>query len=111
MRTLAGLLLAPAAFAGGFQAIYSLTPWACYHRQWSALLHVIPALTLIGTGLGFWLAMTNWRAAGAGWPSKGATVQTRDRFLGVLGMIFSAYLSLIVLAQWFPVFLLNPCQR
>ena len=91
--------------------MYVLTPWACYHQQWSAVLHFVPALTLMGTGLGFWLALTDWRAAGAGWPDESNTAPTRDRFLGLLGMIFSGYLSLIAIAQWLPVFLLSPCQR
>jgi hypothetical protein len=111
MRALAGLLLAPAAFAAGFQTMYTMTPWACYHQQWSAVLHLIPVLTLAGTGSGFWLAMIAWRGAGAGWPDESNSAPMRDRFLGLLGMIFSAYLSLIAIAQWIPVLLLNPCQR
>jgi hypothetical protein len=109
MRALAGLLLAPVVFMAGFQTIYSMTPWACYHQQWSAVLHVIPVAMLIGTASGFWIALANWRAAGAAWPDDSAAFGAR--FLAVLGMMFSAYLFLLSLVQWFPVFLLNPCQR
>jgi hypothetical protein len=109
MKALAALLIAPAAFAAGFQAMYAMTPWACYHRQWSAILHVIPVLTLAGIASAFRLAMASWRAAGAGWPGESSSVHARDRFLGLAGMVFSAFLSLIALAQWLPVFLLSPC--
>jgi hypothetical protein len=111
MKGLGGLLLAPAVWLTGFQLIYSLTPVACHHPEWSFVLHVIPPLTLLGTASSFWMAWSNWRAAGAEWPDESATVTSRDRFMAVLGMLFSAYLSLLVITQWFPVFLLNPCQR
>jgi hypothetical protein len=50
-----------------------------------------------------------WNAAGGGWPGEGSTPDSRNRFIGLFGLMMSATMMLLILAQWFPTFVLDPC--
>lgn len=106
---LAGLVLGPVAVLGNMQAAYSLAPVVC--ERWpAATIHVIHAAMLglaIVAGL---IALRCWRTAGRDWPLDDDGPLPRSRFLGAVGVMFSALSALVVLSQWLATFMLNPCQ-
>jgi hypothetical protein len=105
-----GLLLGPVVALANQQLIYSVNMWACGHRMQPAM-HVVPFLCLvltIGAGL---TAYRDWKAVGGGVEDEEATVNTRTRFLAILGMAISIFSSLVVIAQWSTIFIFGACMR
>jgi hypothetical protein len=103
-----GNLLAPLAWVIAFELNYTLVPFACQSRQiW--LLHVIFLVALAAAAIGAMTARTAWVATGRQMPGEGETPESRDRFLGMFGMVFSASMMLLIVAQWIPVLFLDPC--
>jgi hypothetical protein len=105
----AAVLGGPLVWLAQFQLNYALVPRMC--AAGTALpLHlvfVVALLLVAGAGL---LAWRTWRTAGAGWPSsdEGGPVG-RSRLLGALGLMTSTLFSLVILAQWIPTFIVDPC--
>ncbi|HEV2765220.1 MAG TPA: hypothetical protein VGV38_19715 [Pyrinomonadaceae bacterium] len=106
----AGVLAAPLAMLVELQVNYALVPWACHtNRVWPVHLTALIALALtVGGGL---LSWRNFRRAGEKWEDDGAGVLPRSRLMASLGVLISALIALVVLAQWLAVFFYNPCQR
>jgi hypothetical protein len=106
----AGLFAGPAAWAMQLQVVYALVPWACKHHR-TYLLHVMTATFLLVSVAGGLLAWREWRRVGGGWPSgTEGDPDTRSRFMAVLGIFTSALFTLVILAQWVPAFVFDPCQ-
>ena len=104
-----GVLLAPLAVMGNIEAGYSLAPLVC--ESWPrSMAHLVTAMMLllaIASGL---LARRNWLRSGRDWPVDSGTPVERSRFLGAVGVLFSALCVLLILAQWLAVVMLRPCQ-
>jgi hypothetical protein len=84
--------------------------WAC-GRNLHATMHIVPVLSLIvvfGAAFGGYL---NWNAIGRGVEDEDATVRTRTRFLALLGITISDFSAIVILAQWFAIFMFDPCMR
>ncbi len=105
-----GLLLAPTVALINQELIYTADTWACGHGM-GGTIHIVPALCLIVTIGATISAYRNWRAVGGGLEEEAATVSARTRFLALLGILSSAFASLVILAQWAAVFVFNPCAR
>lgn len=106
----AGVLAGPLAMLTQLQANYALVLWACgAGREWA--LHLVALMALLVTAAGGLLSWRNWRRAGAGWEDGGAGVVPRSRFMAVVGLMMSVLISLVVIAQWIPIFVYGPCQR
>ena len=104
-----GVLLAALAVMGIIEAGYALAPLVCqdWPRSMSHLVTGLMLLLAVASGL---LANRNWSAGGRVWPVDSGTPLERSRFLGALGVLFSALCILLILAQWLAVVMLHPCQ-
>jgi len=110
-RLLAGVLAGPLAMLVQLQVNYALVNWACDAARWEWALHLVALLALLVTAGAGLLSWHNWRRAGGVWEDEGAGVIPRSRFLAAVGILISALLSLVIIAQWIPVFIHGPCQR
>lgn len=105
-----GVLLGPIIALANQQLIYTTNMWAC-GRGMQRTMHIVPLLCLIvsiGAGL---TAYRDWKAVGGGVEDEAATVDTRTRFLAILGMIISVFSSLVIIAQWSTIFVFDACMR
>jgi len=105
-----GVLAGPLATLTQLQVNYALVLWACgAGREWA--LHLVALLALLVTVAGGLLSWRNWRRAGAGWEDGGAGVVPRSRFMAAVGVLISAFIVLVVVAQWIPIFVYGRCER
>jgi hypothetical protein len=106
----AGLLLAPTAFLLNLEVAYAMVPTACASQN-RLLVHLVHAVCLIIAATGGFFALRSWRAYGETWPGgeEGGPI-ARSRFMAGLGLLLSTFIVLVILAQWIPSFVLDPCQ-
>ena len=104
-----GLLLAPAAFLLNLEVAYALVPAAC-SAQTRLLIHLVHAVCLVLAALGTLAAWRMWRVTGETWPGGAGGRLSRSRFMAGLGLLFSLFIVMVIVAQWIPSFVLNPCQ-
>lgn len=109
LRLWAGLLAGPVAWLVQLQAVYALAQQVCLGLgAWT--LHAATLACLLPALGGCGLAWSGWGAAGRHWPSDADEGKlARVRFLSVLGLLTGALFSLLILAQWIAVWLLDPC--
>jgi hypothetical protein len=104
-----GLLVAPAAFLLNLEVSYALVPTACSSRN-HLLTHVVHLVCLLLVVFGGLTAWRCWKATGETWPAGEGGPLARSRFMAGLGWLTSALFALVILAQWIPSFILDPCQ-
>jgi hypothetical protein len=104
-----GLLLAPVAFLVNLEVAYALVPTACASRH-ELPLHLVHFVCLLLTLFGLVTARRCWKATGATWPGEAGDPLSRSRFMAGMGLLGSALFVLVILAQWIPSFMLDPCQ-
>ena len=93
-----GIVVAGLAWIGSFEVNYVMVPFACQSRNiW--LLHTISVAALAVAA--FALLQANRARVAAG-------VETL-RFMGLFAVLFSSLMILLILAQWIPVFFVDPC--
>jgi hypothetical protein len=103
-----GLGLAPLATAVSFQTRYMMVPFACQAgSNWP--LHAVSLIAIALTGFGLLSAIRTWQKTGRGVPGEQEGPMNRNRFLGVLGMGFSATMLLMLVFQLIPALVLDPC--
>lgn len=108
-RLWTGLLAGPLAFAANLQVNYMLVDVACQTGP-RIVLHLSPALSALltlGAGVMAWQAWQDLERPAmpeAAWVPRG-------KFMAISGVLMSGMFLLVVLAQWIPVFVVNPCQR
>jgi hypothetical protein len=106
----AGVLAAPLAMLTQLQINYALVNPACgAGREWK--LHLVALLALLVTVGGGLLSWRNWQRAGAVWEDESAGVLPRSRFMAAIGVMISILITLVVIAQWIPIFIHGPCER
>jgi cytochrome c biogenesis factor len=105
----AGLLLAPTAFLLNLGLAYGLVPTACSHHN-RLLPHLVHAICFLIAATGGFFALRSWRACGETWPGDEGGTVGRSRFMAGLGLLLSLMFVLVILAQWIPSFVLDPCQ-
>jgi hypothetical protein len=105
-----GLVGAPLIFLVHLQAGYALVPLAC--RLQSGMLTHGPTVlaVLLAGGAGF-VSHRSWKRSGYEWPDSSASSLTRNRFLGALGVMVSAFVIIALIAQWLPIAFVNPCSQ
>ncbi|HEX8141009.1 MAG TPA: hypothetical protein VF553_00315 [Pyrinomonadaceae bacterium] len=106
----AGVLVAPLAFLSNLQVNYTLAQKLCPGGP-TSLLHLMTLLFLLIAALGAFVSWRNWGRAGREWPGEAEDKLTRNRFLATLGLMLSALSFLLIVAQWIPQFIFNPCMR
>ena len=107
----AGVLVAPVAFLFNLQVNYTLTQEICYAGWRKALLHIMTLFFLLLATSGGFIAWRNWGRAGRQWPDEAEDNAVRNRLLSAVGLLFSLLCFLIIVAQWIPQFIFDPCQR
>jgi hypothetical protein len=104
-----GLLLAPIAFLINLEVAYALVPTACSSRN-ELPVHLVHFACLLLTLYGLMTAWRSWKATGAIWPAGEGDPPARSRFMAGTGILVSAMFLLVIVAQWIPSFILDPCQ-
>jgi hypothetical protein len=104
-----GLLLAPVAFLLNLEVAYALVPTACEQRT-RILVHLVHAVCLVLALVGTMTAWRMWRFTGEIWPGQSGGRLSRSRFMAGVGLFLSLLFVLVILAQWIPSFVLDPCQ-
>jgi hypothetical protein len=105
-----GLLLAPAAWVLHQQSSYLLVYWACPNGQ-TFVFHIGTIVLLLLAGAGTYLGWTAWMHSGRGWADEGGSVVDRTRFMALSGFLLSGLFLLVIVAQWIPTFIVDPCVR
>jgi hypothetical protein len=104
-----GIMLAPLVWAICFQFNYAAVSAVCKGGgAWR--LHAIWLVAMGSSIGGGWTAYLLW-AANASQSTDEASVEQRNAFLGIFGMLLSGTMLLLITAQWIPVFLIDPCAR
>jgi hypothetical protein len=107
---LASVLIGPLAFLLNLQINYMLVDLVC-QVQGKAGMHLVAAMCLsltIGSGIVAWRA---WHQAGPDFPGDEYGTIGHARFFAFWGLLSSSLFFFVILAQWIPIFILNPCQR
>jgi hypothetical protein len=104
-----GLLLAPVAFLINLEVAYALVPTACSSRT-ELPVHLVHIACLLLTLYGLLTAWHAWKLTGAAWPGSQGDRLARSRFMAGTGILVSAMFVLVIVAQWIPSFVLDPCQ-
>jgi hypothetical protein len=110
LRLWAGVLVAPLAFLCNLQANYTLAQKLCPGGR-TAPLHFTTLLFLLLALLGGLIAWSNWARAGQKWPDESEERVVRNRLMAAVGVMLSLLSALIIIAQWIPQFIFNPCMR
>lgn len=105
-----GVLLGPVIALTNQELIYAADTWTCGHG-YRGTMHLIPLLCLAITIGAAITAYRDWRASGGGVKEDDATVDSRTRFLAIMGIGISIFSSLVIIAQWAAVIVFNPCMR
>jgi ABC-type multidrug transport system fused ATPase/permease subunit len=105
-----GVLTGPIAALTQLEANYALVLWACQRaHEWP--LHLVSLIALVVTIAAGMFAIRNWQWAGRQIEDDGAGAISRGHFMAVVGTLISALTSLVIIAQWLPVFAYGPCER
>jgi hypothetical protein len=104
-----GLLLAPVAFLINLEVAYALVPTACSSGN-ELPVHLVHLACLLLTLCGLVTAWRSWKLTGATWPGEQGDPLARSRFMAGVGLLVSAMFVLVIVAQWIPSFILDPCQ-
>jgi hypothetical protein len=105
----AAVLAGPIAWFLQQQVGYGMATFAC-GRGGEVGLHVVTGVALLITAVGAIIAWRSWGRLGREWTAHGGWTVARSRFLALGGFLFSVYFSLVIVAQWVPIFFLPPCQ-
>lgn len=103
-----GLLLAPIAFLVNLEVAYALVPAACSSRN-ELPIHLVHLACLLLTLYALLSAWHSWKAAGTTSPAEEGGL-ARSRFMAGTGLLVSAMFMLVIVAQWIPSLVLDPCQ-
>ena len=105
------LIGVPLIYLLSFLTVYNLVPARCQGHSGTMLIaHLVHLVTLILVVLAGVLAWHEWRRLGAERAREEGGALGTDRFMAELGILTSAMFTIVVIAQWFPTFVLNPCQ-
>jgi hypothetical protein len=105
-----GLVAPPAAWLLNLEFGYSLAHAAC-HGSGMLPVHAATVAALGLCAIGAAAAFITWRRSGSDWPRDVAGALDRSRLLSTLGLGGALIFALIIVAQWIPTFMLEPCWR
>ena len=102
-------IIPPALILADLQLGYMLVPYAC--RTGDSLpghaVHLVMLLACLAFAAVGW---QSWERAGRRLPTDDGSQLGRSRFMAVLGILISVSSALVIAAQWWPSFVLHPCQ-
>jgi hypothetical protein len=104
------LMIVPAVItAAQHEAMFVIVRQACAAQR-NLMLYGVNIVALLLIALVALVAYLTWRDVGAEWPSEGADVATRTRFIAVVGLLGSVIFFLVTLAQGIATVYYDPCQ-
>lgn len=99
----------PIAWFAQLVIVYALTPLACSLKN-PLLLHLVSFACLFVAALGAGLALAEWTAVGRGSATDMPDPSvSRPRFQALVGILSGGFFSLVVVAEWLAITVLNPC--
>lgn len=102
------VLAPPVAWLLNLEFGFSLVHAGC-HGSGMAPVHIASVAALLLAGLGGAAALVTWRRSGSDWPDDGVGAVQRSRMMATLGLGTAAFFLVVILTQWIPAFILNPC--
>ena len=103
------LLLAPMLALTALSINYALVTPACEQQANVVWLHVVFAASLLLSVLFTVLAGRNWQRSKA--HQTESRTRDRKRFVALVAVLVGALSSLVLVAQWLPLWLLSPCYN
>ena len=104
-----GVLAGPIAWLLNLEFGFSLVHAAC-HGSGMAPVHLASIAALVVAALGGAAALITWRRSGSDWPDDSVGVIQRSRMMATLGLGTGAFFLVMILTQWIPAFIFNPCS-
>ena len=103
------LLAGPIVFLINLQANFTAVPWVCATGNYWLLhaIHTVALILVISAGI---VAHGVWQRSGGGVSSEAADIESRDHFIGLLGVMSATFSVALIVAQWYPEFVLGACQ-
>ena len=105
-----GVLAGPVLALVNQESIYAVNMWSCGHGM-QAPMHIAPAICLALSIAVAIMAYRDWTAVGRGVEDEHGTIETRTRFLSLLGITISVFSALVIVAQWLAIAVFDPCMR
>lgn len=108
-----GVVGGPLALLAALQVKYAIAQlWACESGTAALLVHLTALLAfLLAAGSGV-AAASQWRPAARGAdPGDDGGPTGRTRTLAVVGVALSALSALVIVSQWLPQLVLDPCRQ
>ena len=105
-----GILGGPAAWLGALQLGYILAPWACHTGNLLPLYLYGVTFLLCGISAGR-IACRNLLAFIERQDAESDSALEREHFMALLGVLMSAFFSLVILMQVAAVFIVGPCPE
>ena len=104
----AGVLVGPTAMLMQLEINYAFVLWACKTRHiWP--LHLVSLVALLATIVAGFLSYRIWHRLATDEDSAGPL--PRSRFMAAVGILMSLLMCGVIVAQWLPVFIHDPCER
>lgn len=92
------------------QTMYAFVDWACAARA-RVLVHIPVLATLAVIGFATALSWREWKDTAQIQHETGDGAMRSRRFFALVGLASSAVGTALVIAQWIPAFLFDPCQH
>lgn len=108
---LASILAGPLLLLAQQEINFVLVRWVCAAGNGKIALHLVSLLCLVGTLGAGWLAWQAWSELKTETFGPDEVTLPRARFMATVGLMSSALFTLAILAQAFPVFVLDPCKQ
>jgi hypothetical protein len=105
-----GVLAPPIAWLLNLEFGYSLAHAAC-HGSGMLPLHAATMAALALAAVGGAVSLVVWRRSGSDWPADTVGPAERAKLFATLGLGGAAFFVMLILTQWIPAFLFNPCLR
>jgi hypothetical protein len=103
-----GFLAGPLAWMFHLAASYLLVPYACAHGL-TILIHLVSLLALALAATGGGVSLFSWRRMGQTLQLEAGGPLGRSRFMAASGVANALGFGLVILGQWIPAFLMDPC--
>jgi hypothetical protein len=105
----AGVLVGPTAMLLQLEINYAFVLWSCKTRQlWP--LHLVSVVALLATLVAGFLSYRLWTRLAKVHEDSGGPF-ARSRFMAAVGVLISLMMCGVIVAQWLPVFIYDPCER
>ena len=102
------LVLAPSVALANTAIAYALVSPSCAQQDVTTL-HLVTIASLLACALFTFGAYLNWQGARVLAGPQEAPDQARRRFLSQVATLCGLLSTLVVLAEWLPVFMVSPC--